>query len=259
MSTDNACRHTGIWMYIVHQEYLVVDVQCMLRILGGKDHGEAVFGCHASHGGKDDVLVTKIERRGRLVEHERAAAGCKCAGYHNELAFAAADLVNTTLLEVLQTEHGERFARCAVVGGAGKLECPQAPSPAHQNDVEDAVGEGRLGGLRNEADRTVHLRAPTTPGLQSEKSAQQSRLAAPVSAQNGEELTALERKRDVAEDPAAAKGYASVLYADHCRHPAAWLRTRRSAKIGAPMIAVMMPSGISAAVAVRATSSMAIR
>ena len=98
---------------------------------------------------------------------------------------------------------------------------------------------------------------PLLHRLQAEKAAQQRGLAAAVAAENREQLAAPERERDVAEDPASAEGDAGLLDPDHCRHPAVWVRTRSIAKTGAPMIAVMIPSGISAAVAVRATSSTA--
>ena len=83
----------------------------MLRIVGGEDDGEALLARHAPHGREDDVLVVEIESRGRLVEHERAAAGGECPRDHDELPLAAADLVDPAVLEILHAEHGERLAR----------------------------------------------------------------------------------------------------------------------------------------------------
>jgi hypothetical protein len=200
---------------VVHQQGFVGDVKGMLGIVRSEDDGKAALFCDASHRREDDVLIMEVEGGRGLVQDHDVAFGGQRPRDQDELALAAAQLIDPALLEAEHAERVERRPRGAIVRLARHREHPEMPRPAGQHEVEDGIGERHARALRHVAGAAADPGAALRPRLQAEQRSQQRRLAPAVAAEDGQRLAFRQRERQAAEDPARAEGHAGLPDFNH--------------------------------------------
>src|SRR5690606_21294723 len=111
-------------------------------------------------------------------------------------------------------------------------------------------------------DVTRNLRGEPSAGCQRLKAQQRPQergLPTPVRPEDRHRTSDRDVERDVLEQDARSKGDGCVFEADHARFTSLKWRRSKIPNTGAPIRAVRTPSGISAAVSVRANVSIKVR
>ena len=185
----------------------------------------------------------------------------------HQLAFAAADLGVARAGQMQNAKIVERFVGDAQVILARRCKRSQMRGAGHEHNLANLKVEGRnmhlrhiAKGARQPAPRPIGNRllakahATESGPQQVQNHFEQRRLAAAVGAQQANHFAGMQREADIVHHGSGTVSAGHVLQGqvhDLC------LRSRmsRKRKNGAPINAVRIPTGISNAPAVRATSS----
>ena len=240
----------------------------MVGVVGGKDHREPVSRQSrdlAQHQG----LVAEVEARGRLVHDQDGRLLRKRPGDQHELALAAGEPRVVGVGQVLDVQSGQCGAGGLAIGLARLGEESEPRGPAHQDDLQGGIGEGRRVGLGHIGDPAGNFgpgeagerlpgqeHPPALRRQQSEQRLEQRSLAGTVGAEQAEHRAGAGRERDARPDLVPRITDREITRLErhaHARRP----RASSHRKNGAPTTAVRIPSGTSTWEIVRARVSTA--
>ncbi len=218
----------------------------------------------------DQQLVAEVQVGFRFVQNQHPGLGGQRPGDEDQLQLAAADLAAALVPQRPDAQLVHDLLRRGQVFGVRLGKDPHPAAAAQQHHLQRAVGRHHAPGLGYIGDAAPQFPVgdgPDVPPVQradagapaeeAHGTAQQRGLARAVGAQNGHQIAGIGGEGNVIEHRGGIFiGEHAVFHRQfHSRHPP--LFRIRKIKNGAPMTAVRMETGISAAEALRATVSTA--
>ena len=223
------------------------------------------------NGVQDPELVFHVQVGLGLVQNEQLRPGDQGPGHHYHLQLAPGELVAVPARQLPGAQQLQNRLGPVVALPARGVEKALTGVEAHHHHVQHPVGKDAALGLGDIADLLPELPVgvgpqgpsgypglPPAPVEEIHNALEQCGLAYAVRAQNGHDLPVLQAEGDLVQNGGTPIGEAPAPHFQNHEAPPEVFRSIH-AKKGAPMMAVRMERGISAAVAVRATVSMASR
>ena len=244
-------------------------------MMRGQQYREPACLGEAAYSIENPQLVTEIEARSRLVEHQDSGFLCQRARDERELAFSAADSQPFALGKMLDPKCRDGLVRHLAIGGRGSRKGSTMGSAPHQYQFGNRKRKCAAAALRHISEcQCAPAWAPTRgrfaidthcagmPREQAEDRLEQCRFTFAIAAEHTQHLAGTDTEADMAADDPSRITVTQILDGQPrgaYDHAGRRLKARSHKKTGVPKAAVKTPSGNSTVPIVRATVSTASR